>query len=43
MRMLRSRLSPDRVQDTDLDLKVRENSKYLKNSQFSRSVVSNVL
>ena len=25
-------LSPDRVQDTDLDLKVRENSKYLKNS-----------
>ena len=34
-------LSPDRVQDTDLDSKLRENSRYLKNSQFSCSVVSN--
>ena len=29
-------LSPDRVQDTDLDLKVREKSKYLKNSSAAQ-------
>ena len=29
-------LSPDRVQDTDLDLKVRENSKYLRNGSAAQ-------